>query len=473
MSFPSADLTNTIEVGDSVNIGIPSVKTTENKHIDNACSNQQYKITRYIKDKNPTIGEFDDISSTLGAPNKTLESGQINCGSQSGSVYEKKLNTITIETDDLRPGQYVCYILSVRSWTNDPYHYKDARPDNMNGVGVDNGQWRNDSVCVQVTKTASVHIRGADAWAGSSTTAGICNKLDNKADTGFESTTPRNNSGSWGQYGLFTPGNISVNFGSGGRTSWTASSGNSLEDLMKFANTPQLGNFTASHCATNMWSYYYNQLPKDIDVIGQGESVDTAYMISSWAEALARAGNSAVTENVYYSDGNLTIDSVVTLGANQRIVLVVNGDVTINQNIMYGSGYNSIYEIPNLTIIATNIIINPNVHQLAGVYVVSGIFWDCGDGRAANDSAFNYEGICAKGNDNSYSADDEGLTLSGALITGGLRLQRTNGTKNISDAKPAEVIQYTPALYLQDYAQKVTIQKDIKTILTREVAPRF
>jgi hypothetical protein len=105
--------------------------------------------------------------------------------------------------------------------------------------------------------------------------------------------------------------------------------------------------------------------------------------------------------------------------------------------------------------------------------VANRAFRDCNrqgdsDSDLDNNTAFDYNQTCA-----SYDTGSVGLTINGAIIANGVRLQRTNGTETVFQSTPAEIINYTPAIYLQDYAYKSHVRSDIKTILYREVAPRF
>jgi hypothetical protein len=130
-------------------------------------------------------------------------------------------------------------------------------------------------------------------------------------------------------------------------------------------------------------------------------------------------------------------------GNGRQIDIYVNGNLYINSNIKYS--YGTLYQIPKISFfVKGNIYINPNVTELHGVYIAQN--------SASGGGRIN---TCATGmNDNtqSYATCNKQLRFVGAVAAeSGLRLVRTFG--NLISAggvtnQPAEVVQYSPELWL-------------------------
>ncbi len=139
---------------------------------------------------------------------------------------------------------------------------------------------------------------------------------------------------------------------------------------------------------------------------------------------------------------------------SRKHTLYVNGNVVINNNIIYAP-WGSIADIPNFTLVVRgNIYIRPNVTELDGTYIAqpttpgngnSGKIYTC---VRNNGSPFttisNIDNIC-----------DNQLTVYGSLIAQQLRLLRTYKTlrnslkkENYVNSKAAEKIIFSPEIYL-------------------------
>lgn len=113
-------------------------------------------------------------------------------------------------------------------------------------------------------------------------------------------------------------------------------------------------------------------------LLGSPESADD-HFAGDWDDT--------ITTGFYYSDNSLTIDSSYTLPSDQRIVILVNGELTIDKDIIVPIG--SITEQNFLAfIVKGNIEISPDVENLQGVYIADGEFK-----TGASDNRFIGEGI--------------------------------------------------------------------------------
>ncbi len=127
-----------------------------------------------------------------------------------------------------------------------------------------------------------------------------------------------------------------------------------------------------------------------------------------------------------------------TVGSGQHITIVAtSGNVTINGDIKYAT-YNSLAEIPSLTVIVPNgnILVNNNVTKIHGAfYAPSGTFISCASGGAqVADNAI-------------YDQCRTQLKIYGAVSAKTFTLNRTFGDFNTTFA-PAEEFIYSPELWL-------------------------
>lgn len=339
-------------------------------------------------------------------------------------------------------GDKVCLYAGVGSITNDPYLMRISDSDQL---GSYSGPRGDASSCYEIVKRASIQIHGADSWSGTdSSNGGFLAK--NSANTYNQCTK----SGSWSQYGLFATGTIDETFGSAGFLKSLCN--NTYHLRLKFANnTTPHGRFSTTHQLTNARNYYTNtksctyprsSLGSDtISQLANYASNDDGYIIHCFANA---------------TTANLSGGQVPN---GKNLVLIFGGDLNITSNIIYTDNFSDIYSIPNLTIVAKNITITAGVNRLDGVYRAEEIFDDC------NTDQFGYT---------ANNTCNNTLTVNGAIIANKTKFQRTSGSEHIiNNPGAAEYIKYNPTVYLSNYARQRLQQKDLKTILRREVAPRW
>jgi len=202
------------------------------------------------------------------------------------------------------------------------------------------------------------------------------------------------------------------------------------------ANSPNLGgNFstTTQHCL---------YLPK----------------ITAGAAEAAPATVNTLPNGVHPITGNINgLSGGSALTNSQNIVVTATGDVYINGNITYGSGWDKDH-VPSFMLKANNIWISKDVTQLDGIYVASGNIYTCATGIGAKVSATNLFGLCSKQ-----------LIVRGSFIANQVRLMRTLGSlkdanstessatragcSNVgggssTDSCAAEVFEFSPEMYL-------------------------
>ena len=126
----------------------------------------------------------------------------------------------------------------------------------------------------------------------------------------------------------------------------------------------------------------------------------------------------------------------IPAGVNrQRLTIIVDGNVQINNNISYDTNYGNRSGIPSFALIATgNIYVAEGVNQLDGLYVSNRTFSTCSNGSTLFNPALTKD-TCKNQ-----------LTINGALVANEVYFRRTKG--NVGDPTPAEQLSFLPELYL-------------------------
>ncbi len=145
----------------------------------------------------------------------------------------------------------------------------------------------------------------------------------------------------------------------------------------------------------------------------------------------------ALSAKSYYiapPNGTLNLNNI-SLPNSGTTTVYVNGNVNINSNITYNQSPSSISGISLFKLIVQgNIIIQPGVSEIDGVYVATptnssnGIIYDCGSSVPTNNC-------------------NTKLTVNGSLEANQLKLWRTYGSIGIG---AAETVNYNPTIWLND-----------------------
>ncbi|MCL1929583.1 hypothetical protein FWF93_00295 [Candidatus Saccharibacteria bacterium] len=328
--------------------------------------------------------------------------------------------------------------------------------------------------CVTVVKSPTLQIHGGDSWSGMN-----CPEQGQNSG-GFDAKQPSfaldpasgapASSATWSQYGLFSAGVIANTFGSGGHIH-NADNLNTLQtsNKLKFSGDSINvgGNYLPTneqHCLSDAMGYYKQRLGSEGD---HGEAV-----INEILNDNLRPKTEIGKKILWYGEGNKTLDVSGVDFYDRDLVIVVDGDITINGDVaIYNHSYRSIENLPNLMVMASgNIIVEPGVTRLDGVYVAQGTFFDCGDksilGLDGMSNDFSLGGVC-----------DQQLVVNGAVVANNTRFHRTHrGSDGIDDnifnPTPAEIIKYPVGVWLQSYDHYRNLSNRITTMFYREVAPR-
>lgn len=325
-------------------------------------------------------------------------------------------------------GTRLCYVLTI------------DRPSHNSGV---RDRW-SDARCATVSTRPTAHFLGGDVSVGNPypDQSATCSLRPGTGNIYTVANGPNN--GSSVEYAAFVRGVIDFEqsagygFGTASRTGLTLTN----VERLSFANTElEPGRFGSSDCMTD----YYERYRQEI------------------AATPTNPGSVSLTgltgEQRFNYDGDLTIEaSDIDLGA--RIIIVVDGTVTIDGNIRYGGAADPEYEdagdIPGLAIMASgDIAIRSSVTQADGAYISKGTVTTCAGAPVRLSTR-----VC-----------NRLLTLNGVLLTDGLQLPRTAGGSS-SSAGPAERFNYTNEMFFTNVLND-TPETNIQTIEQRDLPPRY
>ncbi len=374
------------------------------------------------------------------------------------------------------------------------------------------GVWRHsEPACFDIAKRAGLQIQGADSWSGMTNKEPDDPFGDEPSNGGFYASDARGKttdptkckqSGSWSTGGLLTTGKIGY-FGSAGFIDRDEDC--DIDDQskighekLKFANSrkspngthgydnDKYGGFMAKHHMTDLYSYYRMKGGLDHDTYG-GAGNGEAEISSLDIGTITKSGSYEIN-NGRNRPFPVELKGQIAEGVN-NLVLIVNGDVKITGDITFRDDYQRADQIPTLAIIAMknstvqvdgDIIVEPNVHRMDGIYATgsSGTFYSCGRSADRNrrDEKLSYQGVCSQDQEDGLEPayqGNVGLVVNGAIIANKTSFQRTNGTENAMDSTPAELIRYNPALYIAPYERHRKVTSNMKTVVKREVAPRW
>jgi hypothetical protein len=365
-------------------------------------------------------------STSLGAQPCQTTGGNNTITIGSGASVQLRQNTYAA-ADNITIGSRVCDVITITDPSAAGY-YNDAAD-------------RTAEACVRIAKSPYVHFTGGDVWAGGGFAAvspGTC--LNNAKITtvtrGQALTADGTRPGSGTAYAAFALGRI-TEFGSASMAQVTATGAG---DNWTFANTntANLGFFNSGqHCIPDYVTNY-----------------QSATVVSGANVNVGGGGSGA-----WRVTGDATFVGA-SLGAGSQRVYLVNGNVTINNNITYPANFSSGTDVASLVIIATgDIRVAAAVTQLDGMFISRGTFYSC----------------YPKTEPATLSTCNQRLTVNGSVSANRVDLFRTagaDGTTPATQKEPAEVFNLSPEVYIRN-ALNQTSSSTITTTNVRELPPRF
>lgn len=303
--------------------------------------------------------------------------------------------------------------------------------------------------CSEVSDRPYMRVYGNDIMAGGDFTGTSC-RDDNGGVFGYQSGNSAKR-GSAAQLAIIA-NNIVNGFNSAALRSSPMPVPRAPNGLT-FANTPSLGSFGGSLCATNFFDD--TQHPD-----GHADKETVSGPVTRSVNSLSRPQTKV--------NGNLTLTSSGSFTGKRAVY--VDGDVFINGNIAYDqSSYAS--AIPNFSLIVKgNIYIAPTVTQLDGLFVAqpesngaAGEIYTCATGIGNPVGRPQLYNVCG-GAQHDNSSPDRQLVINGSFVAKYVYFMRTHGSLRDSSgsneaqtkANAAELFRFSPEMYLSVPAFKET-----------------
>jgi hypothetical protein len=403
-----------------------SVNNTGNGSPDNVT----WKVLSFRVDKGGTVPATATGSAD---PTTYFAAGTKNLATVSSgtSTFPSKVTTtIPIASQaigDYDVGTKICYSLSVKPYTDTSTDWRYGTP-----------------FCVTISKKPKVQVLGSDLVVGKGgvgvgeATSNIQTSTTTKDIGGSLRTF-----GSWGEYALSATGKI-IGMGSGSSYSGGLVNATSCQTtLLSFTN-----NDGASCTTSKVGSYKPKQTLPDIS---------SAFLVNKGTfTGLGDANN----PGTYTAASDFSIGGGTIAKGKWLVINAPTATVTITGSITYdNANLSSINDIPQLVIIAKNILIQNSVQNIDAWLVASGNINTCSD---VIETAPLNEATCANR-----------LTVNGPVVAAKLFLRRTFGAGiGATTGDPAEVFNLRPDAYLWAIARSSESGR-IQTVYTQELPPRF
>jgi hypothetical protein len=392
----------------AIEAGVPLIvsSSVKNDSNTNSASNPTtWTLTRQVNSNSPTV------VSTGG--NVIYQPG----------VGTPGPGTTDNNTSGLNPGDQVCFFFTLT-----PHSVPiipSVPPDTVTA-----------SDCAVVGKKPKTQIWAGDLLVGGNVTTST-------------STIDSNTYGSWAEYGIIASGGISG-----------AASGAAFAGPSGMPGATVAGYSALSYANTNNHQNCVSTQPIDSNFIGCYQTSGSMSEVEASFPGGSPINSPTIRPNTLdgiYTAGNITLNQ--SLNLSKTVVIKSSGTVTIADDQTYSSGpYTKTDQLPQLVIIANNIIINSNVRNIDAWLV-------------ATRTPGSYIYTCEV---NSRSTGDciNQLQINGPIMTNHIYLRRTAGSDSSDMGKPAEIFNLRADAYLWaiNYASAKT---RIQTVYTTELPPRF
>ncbi len=355
-------------------------------------------------------------------------------------IFQKGATQVALpvqEIGEYEVGTRLCYALSVQ-----PRRYDDV-------------SWYHSApACVVVAKKPKVQVLGGDLWVGRGGVANVQTSLSVQSQRGVSSVY-----GSWVEYGAVVSGSVKGLATASGYAS--ARTNSSLCEVSLLTVTSAGG----GACEPSLVGYYKS--------VTQARSISSRFWVDDSTPRLIGTVDSAALAHRVYTAAS---QSTITLRASRPMAkgawAVINApgaDVIIASDLTYTSELlGSAGDIPQLVIIARNIIIANNVGRIDAWLIATGSGADgrvntCGAGGVSETTT-----VTAAAN-NCAAA----LRVNGPVIAHHLLLRRTAGAGPSEKAgEPAETFNLRPDAYLWA-TQYAAHQGRLQVVEQRELPVRW
>lgn len=422
----------------------------------------KWSVTRLVVDRGQTVDPLyyaagEAYRDGYGCANlRALVGGKATCdeaitsgtrgfGPGSTTLTPSELGPVGTTTvdDSWQVGTKLCYVLVIEKPTQ-----RDS-PTNRHSRAA----------CVVVGKRPTVQVHGGDLVVGRYFKASDVSQTSSanvKGNLTAKSGSINKTFGSWVEYGIFAPGVVSGVASASGLAEGYGGAVAANPDLwskLTFANT--LGEYGHYTSTTNM-----GPVTNTAEYFLRGRAI--ARDLTSVSE-VAINGADAATGLYQKPNGNLALDASTLEKGKLVIVSVPEGTVTIRGNLSYAAGpYGSMNEIPQLIIIARNIVINSNVTNVDAWLLAQG-----GDGSGGSINTCDFAGMLTS------EVCNAPLRVNGPVMAKDLQLRRTGGS-GVGNASgdAAEVFNLRADAYLWSYREGRSSVR-AQTTYTTELPPQF
>jgi len=341
-------------------------------------------------------------------------------------------------TADLPVGTQICYALSIR--------------DRSSG----SGQWAHSTPqCVVVSKRPVVRITGSDLIVGRGLSIGSIVNTNVKTVSGTRY-------GAWTEYGVEASGLVSGMASASGYAGGVTTTNLCGVSYLTFSN--KVGTSSCSDAKIGQYTF-----KASVSTIAgrfpaaAGTQIAGAQDIDSLASGKTYTNNTAGNEILLTSAVNATVPA-----GKWVVINAPNATVKIMNNIVYtNDALTSVAQIPQVIIIAKNIIIADSVSQVDAWLMATGTGAEgrlntCGAGDHVDETTQLTSAICTTK-----------LTVNGPVAANHLLLRRTAGAgTNANSGDPAEVFNLRPDAYMWASNLQASTSK-AQTVRTTELPPRY
>lgn len=338
---------------------------------------------------------------------------------------------------DYPVGYRVCYALSVQPRTQSSSQWRHSAPD-----------------CVIISKKPKVQILGNDLIVGKQSTSAVVTATTRKSVSGTNRTY-----GSWGEYAVIASGQVTGMASGAGYSGGATSTNYCLASLLTLSNATAANQTThASSCsgATDKGLYAVNRpLP---DISSRLTPTDTATGSINLVNA---------PERVYLATGSLDIVGGTIPRGKWIVINAPTATVTITDDIRYTSNtLQSLADIPQVVIIANQILIESDVRQVDAWLIASGT-------TGAINTCKGIANPADAGDPLTSSRCSNDLIVNGPVAARHLYLYRTAGAgAGAATGTPAEIFNLRPDAYLWATYYNSSAGR-LPTVSTQELPPRF
>ena len=376
-----------------------------------------------------------------GAVCKSIQKGA-SVFSSTNSMTGDALNNATETIGDLPVGSKICFAMSVQPVSSSSANWSHSAP-----------------ICLTVAKKPKVQVLGGDLTVGRATPYNPAKISEVVTSTSLSGTTNRYY-GSWSEYAIIPSGTVK------GMASGAMYVDGAVASDLCSLSVLTISNYSGTSCQSNVIGRYTSS--------SSVSNVASRFPATSTITgAVVDLKNLASAQSYSVNNATLNISSTQPIGNNGAgkgkwvVINAPNTTVTITSNINYtNAALIGIDDIPQVIIIASNIIIAPGVNNVDAWLIATG---------TGSNGYINTCGAVPASSPSGINSNNCGnlLTVNGPVMANKLYLYRTAGSGVGADVgKPAEVFNLRGDAYLWASAYSLSTGR-LPTVSTKELPPRF